>query len=102
MPKQNAVDAYRKAAIALWGANETEAANYIMSPEDDRGEWAPNADVIIYLEPDGRFPEDKFVIPDKLSYWSRMGFDNCIVLSEKAGKGHIEYINAAVAAVYDY
>ncbi len=94
------VEAYRKAAMELWGANETEAANYIRHPKDDPGEWAPTALAIIYLEPDMRFPEDTACIPDALDYYQK-GFDNCLTLAEKAGTGFVEYINAAVAAVYE-
>lgn len=96
----NTVDKYRKAAMELFGANEKEAANYIRNPKNDPGKWSPHALAIIYLEPDGRFPEDTFCIPDALDYYGR-GFDNCIALAQAAGVGFIEYINPAVAAVYD-
>jgi hypothetical protein len=95
-----ATTAYRRAAKKLFGANDTESRSYIKSPADDPGEWAPEALVIIYLEPDFRFPEDTGVIPDRLSYYGDLGFDNCIALAEAAGVGYVEYINAAVAAVY--
>jgi len=94
------VEAYRKAAMVLFGANRTEAENYIRSPEDDPGEWAPNSLAVIYLEPDMRFPEDTGCIPDALDYWSPMGMENGIKLGTAAGTGYVEYINAAVAAVY--
>jgi hypothetical protein len=95
------VEAYRKAAMDLYGANRAEAENYIRSPEEDPGQWAPNSLAVIYLEPDFRFPEDTGVIPDRLGYWSPRGMDECFKLGEKAGTGYIEYINAAVAAVYE-
>ncbi len=94
------VENYRTAAMELFGANRIEAENYIRSPEDDPGEWAPESLVVIYLERDGRFPDDQGKIPDALGYFSRNGFDNCYKLADKAGAGFIEYINAAVAAVY--
>lgn len=94
------VKAYRMAAQALWGANPVEAAHYIVDPADDTGEWAPNSLAVIYLEPHGGFPEDEFTIPYALDYYSGGGFDACIELADKAGVGYIEYINAAVAAVY--
>jgi len=94
------VEAYRKAAMTLFGANRAEAENYIIAPEDDPGEWAPNSLAVIRLEPDMRFPEDTGVIPDSLDYWSPTGMENGIKLGTEAGTGYVEYINAAVAAVY--
>jgi hypothetical protein len=94
------VEAYREAAMALFGANRTEAERYIVPPDEDRGEWAPDSLAVIYLEPDGRFKEDTYAIPDALNYHGQHGFDNCIALGDKAGQGYIEYINPAVAAVY--
>lgn len=105
MSKQNAVEAYRAAAIALWNLNEQEAAYYIRSPKDDPGEWAPNADAIIYLEmKGGKFglEPDQGTIPTKLSYWSSKSFDNGLKLSAMAGGGFIEPVNPAVSAVYDW
>lgn len=98
---KSTVKKYRKAAMALFGANEKEATHYIVEPKDDRGEWAPRSLAVIYLEPNMTFPEDTACIPDMLGYYSRNGFDNCVKLGEKAGVGYIEYINAAVAAVYE-
>ena len=95
------VNAYRKAAKELFKANDTEAARYILDPKDDTGENAPNSLCIIYLEPNFTFPEDTGCIPYKLDYWSRNGHENCILLAGQAGIGWIEYINAAVAAVYE-
>lgn len=92
------VNAYRKAAKALFGANEAEVAHYIRSPEDDPGQWAPNSLAVIYLEPYG-FREDTGIIPHMLDCYGN-GFENCIRLAESAGVGYVEYINAAVAAVY--
>lgn len=93
------VNAYRRAARELFGANNKEAENYIREPKDDPGEWAPNSMAIIYLEPDMRFKEDTGCIPNGLSYWDN-GHENCVKLTQLAGCGYIEYINAAVAAVY--
>jgi len=93
------VEAYREAAMSLFGANKAEAENYIVAPKDDPGQWAPRALAIIYLEPDMRFPEDTACIPDALDYYGK-GFDNSLTLADKAGTGFVEYINAAVAAVW--
>ena len=86
----NTVERYRKAAMDLFGANRAEAERYIVAPADDRGEWAPQALAIIYLEPDMRFPEDTGCIPDCLGYYGRNGFDNCLSLGERAGEGFVE------------
>jgi hypothetical protein len=94
------VNAYRKAAQELFGANEAESKAYIVDPSEDPGEWAPRSLAVIYLEANFTFPEDTGVIPDKLGYWSPGGMDNCYRLGLEAGVGYIEYINAAVAAVY--
>ena len=95
------VAAYRKAAAKLFGASEVEQKCYIRHPDDDTGGWAPNALVVIYLEPDGRQEGDNFEIPTALDYWNPQGFENCARLSAEVGDGsYIEHINAAVAAVY--
>lgn len=90
-------NAYRRAAVEVLGASRKEAETYIVNPQDDPGEWAPDALAIIYLEPTGH---DKGVIPDQLSFWSSTGIDRGIDLGDAAGAGRIEYINAAVAAVW--
>lgn len=96
---KSVVSKYRKAARKLFGANAKEANWYIKSPEEDKGGWAPESLAIIYLECDGRFPEDQFSIPSALDYYGA-GFDNCVRLQEEAGVGYVEYVNAAVAAVW--
>lgn len=93
----------RDAVARMFGANKAECENYIKSPEDDTGGWAegsPGAVAVIYLEPDGRFPEDQYKIPDALGYWSGHGLDNCIRLGQETGTT-VEYYNAAVAVVYE-
>lgn len=102
MDARKTVEAYRKAAGKLFGANKTEQCCYIVHPDDDTGGWAPNALAVIYLECDGRQPGDEYVIPTALDYWEPHGYDNCIRLSQEVGDGsYIEHINAAVAAVYE-
>ena len=88
----NTVEKYRKAAIKLFNITEAEATKAIVSPEDDNGEWAPDSMAVLYLEYAGLA---------RLSYWSSSGFDAAIELSKAAGVGFVEYINAAVAAVYE-
>jgi len=101
MTKSQVVKKYRRAAKKLFKANKAEVEHYIMHPDDDTGQNAPGAHAIIYLERYGTFKEDKFTIPDALDFYGRNGPDNCFSLSEEAGFGFIEYINAAVAAVYE-
>ncbi len=96
----NVVEAYRKAAMKLFGASRIEAEQYIIDPENDPGEWAPGSLVVIRLERDGRFPEDKYSIPDALGYHESGGFANCLRIAREAGVGFVEYINGAVAAVW--
>lgn len=96
-----AVEAYRQAAARLFGANKAEVENYIVAPDEDRGEWAPQSLAVIYLEPNFTFPEDTGVIADRLGYYSPNGMEECFKLGELAGVGYVEYINAAVAAVYE-
>lgn len=84
------VEAYRKAATKLWpGYTADEAKQGIVAPEDDRGEWAPNSLAVIYME--GQTPMD---------YWGA-GHEDAFKLAELAGVGYVEFINAAVAAVYE-
>ena len=94
------LNAIRKAAREMFGVNKVSAERYIVAPEDDRGEWAPESVAVIYLEPNGTFPEDDYKIPDALGYYSRNGLDNCIELGAKCGVT-VEWINAAVAACYE-
>jgi len=95
------VKAYREAAMRLFKCSAVEAEVYIRAPENDPGQWSPNALGIIYLEADGRKEGDEMLIPAHLDYYSSYGFNNCIKLSEEAGVGFIEHINAAVAAIWD-
>ena len=91
----NTVELYRLAAMELFGASAYEANIYIVAPEDDPGEWAPNALAIIYLEFRGGNKEDKGKIPSALK-----DYDNALKCGQRAGIGYIEHINAAVAAVW--
>ena len=100
--KQATVTTIRDAAARMFGANEAECRNYIKTPEEDTGGWAEGSEhavAVVYLEPDGRFSEDQYKIPDALGYWSHNGLDNCIRLGEETGTT-VEYVNAAVAVVY--
>lgn len=84
------VEAYRKAAVKLWpGYTPEQAVRGIVAPEDDPGQWAPNSLAIIYME--GQTPMD---------YWGS-GMEDGFKLASLAGVGHVEFINAAVAAVYE-
>lgn len=85
------VEKYRQAAMALYGITRAEAERSIYAPADDPGEWAPSALAIINFEQGHLGPA---------SYWSPRGIDECFRLSNRAGEGFIEYINAAVAAVW--
>jgi len=85
-----AVEAYRKAAVKLWpGYTMEQARQGIVAPEDDRGEWAPGSLAVIYME--GQTPMD---------YWGN-GMEDGFRLAALAGVGYVEFINAAVAAVYE-
>jgi len=87
--QDKAVKAYRAAAVKLWpGYTLDEAKAGIVHPDEDRGEWAPGSLAVIYME--GQTPMD---------YWGR-GHDDAFKLAELAGVGYVEFINAAVAAVY--
>lgn len=95
------VRAYRTAAKNLWNISDIELETYIIDPKDDAGEWAPNAKVIIYLEKDCRRKGDLGIFCEMLDYYNPTSLDNAWYLSEKVGDGsYIEFINAAVAAVY--
>lgn len=85
----NAVEAYRKAAVKLWGMSYEDAAKGIVAPDEDRGQWAPNSLAVIYME--GQTPMD---------YWGD-GMEQGFRLASVAGVGYVEFINAAVAAVYE-
>jgi len=68
-----------------------ERAGEIYGPEEDPGEWAPGSLAILNMETGHLGP---------MSYWATNGLDECFRLSDAAGVGFIEYVNAAVAAVY--
>ena len=87
----NVVTKYREAAMSLWGLSKSEARAAIYSPEDDRGEWAPESMAVISLET-GHLP---------ISYWNPNFLDQCIRLGDAAGVGYVECINAAICAVYE-
>ena len=88
----NAVARYREAAVKLYGISREEAEEAIVAPADDTGEWAPGSLAVIYLEYGHTQP---------ISYWSNGALDACLALSCAAGVGYVEYVNAAVAAVYE-
>jgi len=91
---KNAVELYREAAMRLYGLTRTEAERSIYSSEDDPGEWAPDALAVICLENgDG--------LSDACGYYSPGGLDECIRLADEAGIGFVEWINPAVAAVWE-
>jgi len=88
--QEKAVQAYRKAATKLWpGYTMKQAEQGIVHPDDDRGEWAPGSLAVIYME--GQTPMD---------YWGQ-GHEDAFKLGALAGVGYVEFINAAVAAVYE-
>jgi len=91
---QKTVEAYRRAARKAYGISQREAEQAIVAPENDPGEWAPNSLAVIYLE----FGDN---MADQIGYFAPRGMDECIRLSDGAGSGYIEWINAAVAAVYE-
>jgi len=82
------VEAYRAAAVKLWGMSPEDAANGIVEPEDGNG-WADNSLAVIFME--GQTPMD---------YWGD-GMEQGFKLAALAGVGYIEFVNAAVAAVYE-
>lgn len=87
-----AVEAYRTAAMNLYGISREQAEYSIVHPSEDNGQWAPEAEVILYLERAALAP---------LDYWGMDHLGACIELSNEAGVGFIETINPAVAAVYE-
>jgi hypothetical protein len=86
------VKRYREAAIALYGLTAEQAEEAIYSPKDDPGEWAPGSLAIVNFEM-GHL--------DPCSYYAPNGLDECFRLSGEAGIGFIEYLNAAIGAVYE-
>ncbi len=91
MSQEKTVYQYRQAAMKLYGISAEEAEACIVPASEDGGEWAPESLAIIYLE---------FGHTQPISYYTPGALDNCMELSDVAGTGYIEYINAAVAAVY--
>ena len=74
-----------------------EHGAFILAAEDDRGGWAPTAAVIIRME--GRGGKDDCHPP--LDYYGS-GMDHAFQASDRlSGDAYIEFINAAVAAVYE-
>lgn len=93
-------DAYRRAAVKLFGISEHEASVYIVAACDDKGEWAEDAVGIIYTEADCRTAGDTGTLADLLDYYDPHGDERLAALDEAAGMGcFIERINAAVCAV---
>ena len=84
-----AVEAYRAAAVKLWGMTPEDAAKGIVEPGEDSGQWAPDSLAVIYME--GQTP---------MNYWED-GMEQGFRLQALAGIGYVEFINAAVAAVYE-
>ena len=95
--RKKVVAAYRRAAIRVLGITKEEAEHYIRLPEDDPGENAPDALAIVYLEQTGH---DSGLIPTYLDYYGE-GAGNGFELDKAANvDAHLEYQNAAVAAVW--
>ncbi len=95
MSKKEVTQAYRKAAIKLYGCTEDQVALSIRNPEEDSTarEWAPNALAVLFFEyKDG--------MGSACGYWEPDGFEECLKLAKEAGVGYIEYQNAAVGGVY--
>ena len=93
------VEMYRQAARKLFNCSEDHVKTYICDPKDDPGEWAPDALAIIYLE-HREADSCPNCIPCHLNYFFPISHGECVALADHAGVGYIEYINAAVAAVY--
>ena len=81
------VEAYRRAACELWGMTPEDAAKGVVEPEDGNG-WADGSLAVIFME--GQTPMD---------YWGD-GMEQGFKLAALAGVGYVEFVNAAVAAVY--
>jgi len=88
------VEAYRTAAMELYKISRKQAEDAIVAPEDDPGEWAPSSLAVIRFE----FGDD---MAAHCGYYAPRGMDECFRLSAKAGTGYVEWINAAVGAVYE-
>ena len=87
------VEAYRAAAVELYGLTVAQAERAIIASEDDPGEWAPGSLAVIRLE----FGDP---LNDHIGYFALRGLDECFRLSGKAGIGYVEWVNGGVAAVY--
>lgn len=92
MTNHQVVERYRTAAMTIFGITRQQAEEAIYAPEDDPGEWAPTSKAILNLETGALAP---------MGYWEPTGFHESTHLSRTAGFGFIEYVNAAVAAVYE-
>ena len=87
----------RQQSISTRAANLLRPVGpYVVAAADDPGRWAPDAHVIIYMEPKGT--RDDCELP--LDYYGD-GLDVSMRASDRLPGGHyIEFINAAVAAVW--
>jgi hypothetical protein len=95
MPRKttmSVVEAYRAAAMKLYGISREQAEFAIVEPSEDSGEWAPKSHAILYLEREALA---------QLDYWGYDHLGECVRLADEAGFGFIETINPAVAAVWD-
>jgi len=90
--RKDPVSRYRRAAMKLYGLTEKQAERSIYAPGDDPGGWAPKALAIINFEHGDL---------GRCDYYARNGLDECIKLGQEAGVGFVEYINPAVAAVWE-
>ena len=95
--RKNTVAAYRQAAIRVLGITTEEAEHYIRLPENDPGQNAPDALAVVYLEQTGH---DSGMIPTYLDYYG-LGMANSIDFDKEAdADAHLEFNNAAVAAIW--
>ena len=88
--QRKAVGAYRRAARKLYGYDQAQAEACIYGPENDPGEWAPDALVILNFERG----------LSRLAYNAPDWLDESVRFQEEAGVGFVEHINGAVAAVW--
>jgi len=72
-----------------------EYGAFILTAKDDRGGWAPTASVIIRMECRG----GKGDCQPPLDYYGS-GMEHSLEASARLPDAYIEFINAAVAAVY--
>jgi hypothetical protein len=97
---KNIVEKYRQAAMKLWGASREEVEHYIIAADEDPGEWAPEALVILRLEPNGAIPNDTYSMPNMLGMYTGDWIGNGVALAQEAGEGFVEHVNGAIAAVW--